>query len=144
VRPLVPWTQRYVAAQAARHHLGIDDLWDEALTALLRVSLYADFVSGNATGGIHPRMHYAQTAVRRACWRYVVRRALKHPPMVCLDLVHSAVAPSVEEELLAREALLAEDAAAARAPMPRLPCSTPNAARAPRALADSRRATRAG
>jgi hypothetical protein len=144
VRPLVPWTLRYVAAQASRHHLGIDDLWDEALTALLRVSLYADFVSGNTTGGIHPRMHYAQTAVRRACWRYVIRQALKRPRTYSLDGCADRAVPSVEEELLAREAALARDAAAARAPTPRLPCSTPNAARAPRAPADARRATRAG
>jgi hypothetical protein len=136
---LVPWTQRYVAAQASRHHLGIDDLWDEALTALLRVSLYADFVSGNASGRIDPRMHYAQTAVRRACWRYVVRRALRHPPMVCLDLVHSAVAPSVEDELVARETV------AARAPAPLPPCSSASDTRpAPPAHRAARSATRAG
>jgi hypothetical protein len=135
----VPWTLRYVAAQASRHHLGIDDLWDEALTALLRVSLYADFVSGNPTGRIDPRMHYAQTAVRRACWRYVIRQALKRPRTYQFDGCElERPAPSVEEELIARESV------AARVPALPPPCSTVSDAPAVPVPRVRRAATRAG
>src|SRR5215813_1033672 len=56
--PLVPWSQRYVFWLAATSGASLDDLWDEALTALLRatvvelrshdmvVSLYASSLSG--------------------------------------------------------------------------------------------------
>jgi hypothetical protein len=117
VRPLVPWTQHYVATVARRRGLALHDLWDEAVTALLRVALYADF----GTGRVDPRMHYAQTAVRRACWRYVVRQAVKRPATTALeDVDRECASASAEDELIAREAvrrawLLREHAAIADA-----------------------------
>jgi hypothetical protein len=86
----LPWARQHVVAVAKRYHLGTDDLWDEVITALLRVSLHADF----GTGNVSPRMHYAQTAIHRACWRYVVRRAEKRPLMLSIRTAETIDEPS--------------------------------------------------
>jgi hypothetical protein len=52
---VLPWTRCHVARVAARYQASQDDLWDEAVTALLRAPMY---------------LLDARTAVRRACWRY--------------------------------------------------------------------------
>jgi len=58
-------------------HTGIDDLWDETITALLRAALHYD--------GVRPFAGYAHTAIHRACWRYVVRQAVKRPATTVLE-----------------------------------------------------------
>jgi DNA-directed RNA polymerase specialized sigma24 family protein len=58
-------------------HTGIDDLWDETITALLRAALHHD--------GVRPFAGYAHTAIHRACWRYVVRQAVKRPATTVLE-----------------------------------------------------------
>src|SRR5262249_6504566 len=120
--PLVPWSQRYVFRLAATTVASLDDLWDEALTALLRASMYGDPVPGacgNTIGG-----RYGQTAVRRACWRYVMRGSVGRPTPVPLEDAAACpelAAPSAEAEALAREAaarrawILREQAALAAA-----------------------------
>ena len=40
VRPVLPWTRRHVARVAAGLPASRDDLWDEALSALLRAAMY--------------------------------------------------------------------------------------------------------
>ena len=40
VRPVLPWTRRHVARVAVRYQATLADLWDEALTALLRAAVY--------------------------------------------------------------------------------------------------------
>src|SRR5262245_52405116 len=75
--PLVPWAQGYVKRLAAKSHAPVTDLWDEAVTALLRASIHGERVPGicgNTIGG-----KYGQTAVRRACWRYVMRAVATRP-----------------------------------------------------------------
>ena len=46
VRPVLPWTRRHVARVAARYQASRDDLWDEAVTALLRAAVYYDAAAG--------------------------------------------------------------------------------------------------
>jgi hypothetical protein len=100
--------------------LGPDDLWDETVTALLRAAIHYDPAAGTTF------RHYAQRAVNRACWRYLVRdhlRRTRHGTRVALeDVVASAelMAPSAEAEAIARDAarrawLLREHAATAAA-----------------------------
>ena len=40
VRPVLPWTRHHVACVAVRYQATLADLWDEALTALLRAAVY--------------------------------------------------------------------------------------------------------
>src|SRR5262245_59022588 len=119
--PLVPWSQRYVFRLAATTGASLDDLWDEALTALLRATIHGDRVPGacgNTIGG-----HYGQTAVRRACWRYVMRGRLRRPTPVpledaaaCPDLTaRSAEAEAIARETARRTFLLREHATLAAA-----------------------------
>ena len=67
-RTILPWARRYVATTARRSQLSLDDAWDEAITALLRASVY--FQPG--AGTFHA---YARTAVIRGLWRYCRRPA---------------------------------------------------------------------
>src|SRR5262245_55956499 len=104
--PLVPWSQRYVFRLAAPTGGSLDDLWDEALTALLRATTHGDRVPvgacGNTIGG-----RYRQTALRRACWRYIMRGRLRRPTPVPLEDAAACpelTVPSAEAEALAREA----------------------------------------
>src|SRR5262249_42457116 len=70
-----------------------------------RPSIYGDPVPGacgNTIGG-----RYGQTAVRRACWRYVMRGRLRRPTPVPLEDAAACPelpAPSAEAEALAPEA----------------------------------------
>jgi hypothetical protein len=100
--------------------LGPDDLWDETVTALLRAAIHYNPDAGTTF------RHYAQRAVNRACWRYVVREHVsraRHGTRVALDDVAQSVeltAPSAEAEAIARDAarrawLLREHAAVAAA-----------------------------
>jgi hypothetical protein len=109
-----------VAQVSARYGVGIEDLWNEAIAALLRVSIHR---AENAHE-IRGCDHYCRTAVHRACWRYVVRdhvRRQRHGTRVALeDIAQSAelTAPSAEAEAIARDAarrawLLREHAALA-------------------------------
>src|SRR5215467_1711619 len=109
VAPLLPWTRRHVARVAARYQASLHDLWDEALTALLRASMHWQ----PARGGFGP---YGRTAIHRACWRYVIRGHEHDPLLVPLEGVDwhdkdpigqhpdALVAPSAEDEAIAREA----------------------------------------
>jgi hypothetical protein len=69
-RTLLPWTRTYVAQTTRRYELSLSDAWDEALTALLRAATF--FRPGPASFA-----SYAQTAVRRALWRYCTRAHLR-------------------------------------------------------------------
>ena len=122
VRPVLPWARRHVARASARYGIGIEDLWDEAITALLRVSIHR---ADNAQD-IRADDHYCRTAIHRACWRYVVRdhvRRQRHCIRVALEDVAESgelVAPSAEAEAIARDSarrawLLREHAALAAA-----------------------------
>lgn len=99
---VLPWARRHVATVARRYHLGPDELWDETITALLRVSLHVD---------PGPLTNYAKTAIHRACWRYVARAATTRPPTTRLEdaprLAESMMAPSSEVLMQAHEAVLA-------------------------------------
>jgi hypothetical protein len=100
VRPVLPWTRRHVARVAARYHASQDDLWDEAVTALLRASFHWQ----PALGAFGP---YGRTAIHRACWRYVIRGHEHDPRLVPLEdapLPLELAAPSAEDEAIAREA----------------------------------------
>ena len=45
--PLLPWTRRHVARVTTARYCGSqDDLWNEALTALLRAAVYYDEAAG--------------------------------------------------------------------------------------------------
>jgi hypothetical protein len=105
---------------SARYGVGIEDLWDEAIAALLRVSIHR---AANAQD-IRAGDHYCRTAISRACWRYVVRDHLgrqRHGTRVALEDVAQSgelMAPSAEAEAIARDAarrawLLREHAALA-------------------------------
>jgi DNA-directed RNA polymerase specialized sigma24 family protein len=111
VRPVLPWTRRHVARVSARYHASLDDLWDEALTGLLRTSIHWQ----PALGAFAP---YACTAVHRACWRYCLRG--RRVRLVGLEEHPAETAPSAEDEAIAREAarrawILREHAALAAA-----------------------------
>src|SRR5262249_12523250 len=92
------------------------DLWDEALTGLLRASIHWQ----PALGAFGP---YGRTAIHRACWRYVIRGHEHDPRLVSLEdapLPPALAAPSAEDEAIARGAarrawLLREHAALADA-----------------------------
>jgi hypothetical protein len=66
VVPLLPWARSHVQRVMRVNGLPAYDLWDETLTALLRASVY--WQPDRST----TFRHYAQRAVNRACWRYVV------------------------------------------------------------------------
>src|SRR5262249_55898033 len=81
-RPVLPWTRHHVVRVAARYRASADDLWDEALTALIRAAVYSkpqDPAAYRSTQYAQPLpaaksfRYYAQLAVHRACWRYVIR-----------------------------------------------------------------------
>ena len=92
---VLAWTYKYCHRTAGQHGVPLADLWDEAITALLRATLHGDLVHGTIG------THYAQTAVRRACWRYVLRG---HRHTVPLDLeAHDQPVPSPEMLLMALE-----------------------------------------
>lgn len=101
---VVPWTERYVAALARRNPaVSREELWDEAVAALLRAAVY--FRDGAGTF-----RRYAQLSVQRACWRYVLpdRRYghnVRRPLVVAEpeDLLQET-ASSAEDEALGREA----------------------------------------
>jgi len=65
-RPLTFWAKRHCIQVSRRYHAPVTDLWDEALTALLRASLHY-------SSEIGPFAPYARTAIHRACWRYGIR-----------------------------------------------------------------------
>jgi hypothetical protein len=106
VRPVLAWARQHVARVSARYAIGADDLWDEAVTGLLRVALYREDNAQDIRGCDH----YCRTAVHRAGWRYVVRdhvRRQRHGTRVALeDVAESAehTAPSAEAEAIARDA----------------------------------------
>jgi hypothetical protein len=62
-----------VARVSARYGVGIEDLWNEAIAALLRVSIHRAENAHEIRAGDH----YCRTAIHRACWRYVVRDHLR-------------------------------------------------------------------
>jgi hypothetical protein len=119
-RTILPWARRYVAITARRSHLPAADAWDEAITALLRASVY--FQPGAGTFA-----HYARTAVIRGLWRYCRRprrddtapppptRALTAPSAETVAALADAAADYVALELSAAAAL------ASRASTPRRP-----------------------
>ena len=120
VRPVLPWARSHVARVMRIYGLGPDDLWDETLTALLRAAVHYDPAAETTF------RHYAQRAVNRACWRYVVRNHVsrqRHGTRVALeDVAESSelTVPSAEAEAIARDAarrawLLREHAALAAA-----------------------------
>ena len=130
VQPVLRWTRRHVAHVAARYRASLADLWDEALTGLLRASIHWQ----PAVGAFGP---HARTAVHRACWRYVIRGQATQVRTVPLELEVAGlpeshrwqeravlpaalIAPSAEAEAIARDAarrawLLREHAALAAA-----------------------------
>ena len=153
VRPLLPWARQHVAAVAARYPVSIDDLWDEVVTALLRVTLHSEpwERTQKRAGTQELHTHYTKTAIHRACWRYVCRRAEKRPRVLAIgdevDLDLELAWASAEEEVMAREAVfLHQQVAGARAVTQSAPSATacslvlqdPPAAR--RAVRASRRA----
>ena len=114
-RTLLPWARRYVAITARRANVPLTDAWDEAITALVRASVY--FTPG--AGTFHA---YARTAVIRGLWRYCRRpaRTASSDSLPARALTHWA-APSAEQ--LAVLAELATDQVtaelAASTPLPR-------------------------
>jgi len=114
VQPVLRWTRRHVAHVAARYRASLANLWDEALTGLLRASIHWQ----PAVGAFGP---YARTAVHRACWRYVIRGQATQVRTVPLELEVAGlpeshrwqeravlpaalIAPSAEDEAIACEA----------------------------------------
>ena len=108
---ILPWTRRHVATVAAQYAASVDDLWDEAVTAILRALVYfqpqdpATYRSSTYAAPLPAAKsfkYYAQIAVNRACWRYVVRGHVRRLPTVEL-LEDDVTMPSAEEEAIARE-----------------------------------------
>jgi Sigma-70 region 2 len=104
VHPVVPWARRHVARVAARYVVSINDLWDEAVTALLRATV--SYKPG--TGAFPP---YARTAVHRACARAVnVGQHRRRSRLWTVAFEETGerlelTAPSAEAEAIAREAV---------------------------------------
>jgi len=96
-QPLLGWKRRHVLRVARRYYASLDDLWDEATTALLRAAVYYKPAAG-------PFAPYARTAVHRACWRYVIRGHDNRPVAIPLEDAHLAASPSAEDEAIGREA----------------------------------------
>jgi hypothetical protein len=135
VRPVLPWTRRHVERLTARCQASRDDLWDEALTALIRAAVYfkpQDPAEYRSTQYAQPLptvksfRYYAQLAVNRACWRYVIRgQATQVRTVLIKDAGGSRVpdaltSPSAEDIAIVREAarrawILSEHAALADA-----------------------------
>ena len=127
VRPVLPWTRRHVARVAVRYQATLADLWDEALTALLRAAVYyqpqdaTTYRSDRYTKPLPDEQsfrYYAKIAVNRACWRYCLRG--RRVRLVGLEEHPAETAPSAEDEAIAREAarrawILSEHAAFADA-----------------------------
>ena len=111
VRPVLPWTRHHVACVAVRYQATLADLWDEALTALLRAAVYyqpqdaTTYRSDRYTKPLPDAQsfrYYAKIAVNRACWRYCLRG--RHVRLVGLEEHPVETAPSAEDEVIAREA----------------------------------------
>jgi hypothetical protein len=111
VRPVLPWTRRHVARVAVRYQATLADLWDEALTALLRAAVYyqpqdaTTYRSDRYTKPLPDAQsfrYYAKIAVNRACWRYCIRS--RRVRLVGLEEHPVETAPSAEDEAIAREA----------------------------------------
>src|SRR5262249_7182317 len=101
VRAVLPWARQHVVRVSRRYDVSVADLWDETVTALLRVSLHHDTPEQIRRGD-----RYSRTAVHRACWRYVVRQAVKQPRLSDVDeLGPHDVYASAEDEVMAREAM---------------------------------------
>ena len=127
VRPVLPWTRHHVARVAVRYQATLADLWDEALTALLRAAVYyqpQDAATYRSDGYTTPLpdaqsfRYYAKIAVNRACWRYCLRG--RRVRLVGLEEHPVEPVPSAEDEAIAREAarrawILSEHAAFADA-----------------------------
>jgi hypothetical protein len=97
---LVPWARDHVSRVARRYNASRDELWDEALTALLRAALHYE----PASGAFPP---YGRTAVHRGLWRFVIRRHQVKPTQSLSDTeLERLSAHSPEDELLAREAVM--------------------------------------
>jgi hypothetical protein len=111
VRPVLPWTRRHVTRVAVRYQATLADLWDEALTALLRAAVYyqpqdaSTYRSDRYTTPLPDERsfrYYAKIAVNRACWRYCIRG--RRVRLVRLEGHPVETAPSAEDEAIAREA----------------------------------------
>jgi len=111
VGPVLPWTRCHVARVAVRYQATLADLWDEALTALLRAAVYyqpqdaTTYSSDRYTKPLPDEQsfrYYAKIAVNRACWRYCLRG--RRVRLVGLEEHPVETAPSAEDEAIAREA----------------------------------------
>jgi len=116
-RTILPWARRYVAITARRAHVPLTDAWDEAITALVRASVY--FSPG--AGTFHA---YAKTAVVRGLWRYCRRPArLASSELLPARALSTWTAPSAEQLAMvaevAAEHVAAELAVAAASPTAR-------------------------
>lgn len=132
---VLPWARTHVARVQRVYGLGPDDLWDETITALLRAAHYYDPARGTTF------RHYAQRAVNRACWRYVVRGSPLRPALAGGDGgdAGAPVHPSPEAILTWLEA-----SAAMPPPAATSPDSSASALPASRARRADGRAARAG
>jgi hypothetical protein len=99
--PVLPWTRRRVQLLAGRSGARVDDLWDEAVAALIRAAVHYDPTTGYAFST------YACRSVLRACDRYVLRGQRARPVVSLEDAGDSQelTAPSAEAEAMARDAL---------------------------------------
>jgi hypothetical protein len=127
VRPVLPWTRCHVARVAARYQATLAHLWGEALTALLRATVYhqpQDATTYRSDRYTTPQpdeqsfRYYAKIAVNRACWRHCLRG--RRVRLVGLEEHPVEPAPSAEDEAIAQEAarrawILCEHAALADA-----------------------------
>jgi hypothetical protein len=127
VRPVLPWIRRHVERVARRYDASLTDLWDEAVTALIRAAVYfkpQDPAAYRSTQYAQPLpaaksfRYYAQLAVHRACWRYVIRGQATQVRTIPLEqdtalpehhrahagLPAALFAPSAEDEAIARDA----------------------------------------
>lgn len=103
-RAVLPWTRRHVAKLAAQQAAPLEDLWDEAIAALVRAGVHYDPTTGVRFST------YACNSVIRGCWRYAARaqhRARKLGARQAIDdtLAGELSAPSAEDEAAARETL---------------------------------------
>jgi hypothetical protein len=116
---MLPWTRRHVARVATRYGASQDDLWDAALTALIRAAVYfreqpADAYQATIYARPLPAArsltYYARLAVNRACWRYVIRGQATQVRTVPLEdagdprVPDALTSPSAEDTAIAREA----------------------------------------
>lgn len=112
--PVLGWTKRHVAIVAARYGANLDDLWDEAVTALIRASIHFRPEPPAGKGGgrdgspydpVKAFSAYAKLAVHRACWRYCIRGIRGKPALLSLEGAAALTVPlpSPEEWLIAAE-----------------------------------------